>query len=222
MITASEPGPQHVGTLWLLDLSEPSLVGPIPRVEVNFQLVGSEASPLITEAMGLGSPEEVFKRLDAGKRCYIGNVNGVLATYGWVTFDKELIGELRLHIQLSPGEAYIWDCATLPEYRGLRLYPSLLWYIIGELRSQGLKRVWIGADADNLPSQVGMRLCGFLPIADFVLDYALALYSYWIRGHSGASEQHVEDARRALLGSRYKAWLAALSSVNPDITTSIF
>jgi len=222
MITASEPGPLHVGTLWLLDLSEPSLIGPIPRVEVNFKLVGSEAASLITEAMGLGSPEEVFKRLDAGKRCYIGNVNGILATYGWVTFDKELIGELRLHIQLSPGEAYIWDCATLAEYRGLRLYPSLLWYIIGELRSQGLKRIWIGADADNLPSQVGMRLCGFRPIADFVLDYALALHSYWIRGHSGASEQHVEDARRALLGSRYKAWLAALSSVNPDITTSLF
>jgi hypothetical protein len=222
MPIVSEPGPQHVGTLWLLDLSEPSLIGPIPRVEVIFQLAGSEATPLIAEAMGLGSPEEVFKRLDAGKRCYIGNVNGVLATYGWVTFDKELIGELRLHIQLSPGEAYIWDCATLPEYRGLRLYPSLLWYIIGELRSQGLGRIWIGADADNLPSQVGMRLCGFHPIADFVQDYALGLHSYWIRGHPGASEQLVENARRALLGGRHKAWLAALSSVNPDSTTSLF
>ena len=222
MPTASEPGPQHVGTLWLLDLSEPSLIGPIPRVEVIFQLVGSEAIPLIADAMGLGSSEEVFKRLDAGKSCYIGNVNGVLATYGWVTFDKELIGELRLHIQLSPGEAYIWDCATLLEYRGLRLYPSLLWYIIGELRSQGLKRIWIGADADNIPSQVGMRLCGFHPIADFVQDYTLGLHSYWIRGHAGASEQHVEDARSAILGGRHKAGLAALSSVNPDITTSLF
>ena len=222
MSTASVPGPQHVGTLWLLDLSELSLIGPIPRIEAHFQLIGSEAAPLVAEAMGLSSPEEVFKRFDAGKHCYIGDVDGVLATYGWVTFDKELIGELHLHIQLLPGEAYIWDCATLPEYRGLRLYPSLLWYIIRELRSQGLKRIWIGADADNLPSQVGMRLCGFRPIADFVLDYVLAFHSYWIRGHAGASEQHVEDARRALLGARYKAWLAALSSVNPDITTSLF
>src|SRR6516162_10133334 len=102
MSTASEPGPQHVGTLWLLDLSELSLIGPLPRIEAHFQHVGSEAAPLIAEAMGLGSPEEVFKRFDAGKHCYIGIVNGVLATYGWVTFDKELIGELRLHIRLSP------------------------------------------------------------------------------------------------------------------------
>ena len=162
----------------------------------------------------------MFRRFDAGKRCYTGNVDGVLATYGWVTFDEELIGELRLHIRLLPGEAYIWDCSTLPEYRGLRLYPSLLWYIVGELKAQGLRRIWIGADADNLPSQVGMRLCGFHPIADFVLDYALSLQSFWIRRHSGAPEQLVEDARHALLGGRHKAWLAALSSTNSDITTS--
>ena len=222
MSTASEPGPQHVGTLWLLELSEPLLNGPIPRVEAHFHRVGSEAAPSLAQAMGLDSPEEVFRRFDAGKHCYTGNVDGVLATYGWVTFDEELIGELRLHIRLLPGEAYIWDCATLPEYRGLRFYPSLLWYIIGELRAQGLRRIWIGADADNLPSQVGMKLCGFHPIADFVLDYALALHSFWIRKHSGAPEQLVEDARHALLGGRHKAWLAALSSVSSDITTSLF
>ena len=222
MSHTSEPGPQHLGTLWHMDLSEPSLIGPIPRVEVNFQRIDSEAAPSLAQAMGLENPEEVFKRFDAGKRCYIGNVDGVLATYGWVTFDKELIGELRLYIRLAPGEAYIWDCATLPEYRGLRLYPALLWYMISELRAQGLKRIWIGADADNLPSQVGMRLCGFHPIADFVLDYALALHSFWIRGHPGASEQLVEDARRALLGGRHKAWLAALSSASLDITNSLF
>lgn len=104
----------------------------------------------------------------------------------------------------------------------MRLYPSLLWYIVGELQAQGLKRIWIGADADNLPSQVGMRLCGFHPIADFVLDYAVALHSFWIRGHSGAPEQWVEDARRALLGERHKAWLAALSSASSNTTTSTF
>lgn len=219
MMPASELGPQHLGTLWLLDLSEQSPVGPEPRIAVNFQRVDSEAAPSLAQAMELDSPEEVLKRFDAGKRCYIGNVEGVLATYGWVTFDEELIGELRLRIRLVPGEAYIWDCATSPEYRGLRLYPALLWHIINELRAQGLRRIWIGADTDNLPSQVGMRLCGFHPIADFVLDYALALHTSWIRGHSRAPEQLVEDARRALLGERHKAWWAALSSVSSDFTT---
>jgi hypothetical protein len=222
MPTNAEPAPKHVGTLWLLDLSEPSLIAPEPRVTVQFECAGSESAPLLALAMGPGSTEEVFKRFDAGKKCYIGNVENVLATYGWVTFDKEMIGELGLNIRLLPGEAYIWNCVTLEDYRGLRLYPALLWYIVGELRSQGVRRIWIGADADNLPSQVGMRLCGFQPIADFVLDYALALHSFWIRGHIGAPEQFVEDARRALLGRRHKAWLAALSSVHSDDLPSSF
>ncbi len=201
MPTTSEPAPKHVGTLWLLDLGEPTLVAPVPRVNVQFQRASLESAPLLGKAMGLGSPEEVIKRFNVGKHCYIGNVENVLATYGWVTFDKEMIGELGLNIQLLPGEAYIWNCATLQDYRGLRLYPALLWYIVGELRSQGVRRIWIGADADNLPSQVGMRLCGFQPIADFVLDYALALHSFWIRGHLGAPEPLVEDARRATRGA---------------------
>lgn len=220
MPSASEIWPQHVGTLWLLDLSEKLQAGPVPRVEVQFQRIDSEAALSLGRAMGIESPEEALKRFDAGKHCYVGIVDGAIATYGWVTFDKELIGELGLHIQLSQGEAYIWDCATLVEHRGMRLYPSLLWYIIEDLRSQGLRRVWIGADSDNLPSQVGMRLCGFHPIADFVLDYALAIHAFWIRGHPGAPEQLVEDVRYALLGNRHRAWMAALSSVKSEIATS--
>src|SRR5215831_2601892 len=124
MSNASGSGLHHVGTLWLLDLNEESLSGPMPRVEVRFQRFDSKAASLLSKAMGLDSQEEVLRRFDAGKQCYIGIVDGAIATYGWVTYDKELIGELRLHIQLSHGEAYIWDCATLPGYRGLRLYPA--------------------------------------------------------------------------------------------------
>src|SRR5207245_6744167 len=74
-----------------------------------------------------------------------------------------------------------------------------------------LKRVWIGADADNLPSQTGIVLCGFQPIADVVLDRVLAIRIPWVRGRPGVPEQLVEDARRALFGKRYEAWLTALS-----------
>ena len=220
MAPASEIGPQHLGTLWVLDLGEPLLVGPMPRVAVIFQRVGPEAAPLLAQAMELDDPAKVLQRFTAGKRCYTGTVKGELATYGWVTFDEESIGELRLRIRLSPGEAYLWDCATLPEYRGLHLYPALLWYMINDLRSEGLQRIWIGADADNLPSQKGIVLCGFQPIIDIVLDRVLAIRMFWARECPGAPEQLVEDARRKLLGGRHEAWLAALSSVISGTTTS--
>ncbi len=219
MMSASETGPQHLGTLWVLNLDGLSLVGPVPRVAVSYQRVGPEAAPSLAQAMGFDNPAEVLQRFAAGRRCYTGNIEGVLATYGWVTFDEELIGELGLRIRLAPGEAYIWDCATLPEYRGLRLYPALLGYIVNDLRAGGLRRLWIGADADNLPSQTGIVLCGFQPIADMVQDRALAIRKLWVRGHAGAPEQLVEDARRALLGARHEAWLAALSLTSSESTS---
>jgi GNAT superfamily N-acetyltransferase len=218
MVSASEVVPRHLGTLWVLDLNKPLLIGPMPRVAVTFQRAGPEAAPSLAHAMGFDDSEEVLQRFAAGKRCYSGTVAGVLATYGWVTFDEELIGELGLRIRLAPGEAYIWDCATLPEYRGLRLYPALLWHIINDLRAEGLWRIWIGADADNLPSQRGIVLCGFQPIVDMVLDRVLAIRMSWARGCPGAPEQLVEDARRKLLGGRHEAWLAALSSCSSRTT----
>lgn len=205
MEPASESGPRHLGTLWVLDLGEPSLVGPKPRVAVIFQRVDSEAAPLLTQAMNLDDPADVLRRFAAGKRCYTGTVEGELATYGWVTFDEESIGELGLRIPLSPGEVYIWDCATLPAYRGLRLYPALLWHIINDLRSEGLQRIWIGADADNLPSQKGIVLCGFQPIIDIVQDHVPAIPMTRARGCPGAPGQLIEEARRKLLGGHHEA-----------------
>jgi hypothetical protein len=220
MKPTTEIGPQSLGTLWVLNLDESTLVSPASRVEVIFQLIGPEGAPSLAQAMGHNDTTEVLQRFAAGKRCYIGNVEGVLATYGWVSFGEELIGELRLCIRLAPGEAYIWNCGTLPAYRGLRLYPALLGYIVNDLRAEGLKRVWIGADADNLPSQTGIVLCGFQQIADVVLVRALTIQIPWLRGCPGVPEQLVEDARRALFGKRYEAWLAALSLARQRATSS--
>jgi hypothetical protein len=220
MAPASELGPRHLGTLWVLNLTDLSSFEPVPRVAVNFQRVGSEAVPSLAQAMELDDPAEVLRRFAAGKSCYTGTVEGELATFGWVTFDEESIGELRLRIRLAPGEAYIWDCVTLAAYRGLLLYPALLCHMITDLRSEGLKRIWIGADADNLPSQKGIVLCGFKPIIDIVLDRVLTMRMCWARGCPGAPEQLVEEARRKLLGRRHEAWLAALSSASSRTASS--
>lgn len=205
MAQVSGTDPQLLGTLWVLNLDAPVTRGPEPRVAVVFRRVGPEASPLLARAMGLDDPAEVFQRFASGRHCYIASVEGVLATYGWVTLDEELIGELGLHIRLAPGEAYIWDCATLPAYRGLRLYSALLGYIVNQLRSEGLRRIWIGADMDNLPSQAGMALSGFQPVADIVLDPFLVPRKMRVRGRPGAPDQIVEDARRALFGEHHQA-----------------
>ncbi len=136
-----------------------------------------------------------------GCKCYIGNIEQEIATYGWVSFDDEHIGELDLTIRVPANEAYIWDCATLPAYRGLRLYPALLAFILNELSAEGIARVWIGADEDNVASQKGMALAGFRPMIDIGLFHRETGPRAWIRGRPGISEQELDEACRVIIGA---------------------
>src|SRR5438093_4559429 len=122
MTHAAESASWQVGILWMLKLDEGAVrVPPTPLVAVTFQCVGPEAARSLAQAIGRNDTREVLQRFAVGKRCYVGKVDSTIATYGWVTFDEEHIGELGLSIRMQDHEVYIWDCATLPPYRGLRL-----------------------------------------------------------------------------------------------------
>jgi GNAT superfamily N-acetyltransferase len=154
----------------------------------------------LVQAMGLDDPAIMPQRFATGRHCYAARVDGKLAAYGWVTFDEEAIGELGLRFRLKAGEAYIWDCATLAAYRGQLLYPALLSYIVSDLRTAGLCRLWIGADMDNLVSQKGMALAGFQPAIDFLLESDQGITRPRLTGRPGIPEQLVMDVWHALFG----------------------
>ncbi len=199
MTQPAEADAQPQGTFWMLDLGQPLPVGLVPQLPVAFLRIGLEVAQELAHAMQLDDPSVVLQRFARGCHCYAGRIDGKLATYGWVTFDEEGIGELGLNFRLKASEAYIWDCATLPAYRGLRLYPALLAYILCELQSLSLHRVWIGADTDNLASQSGLALVGFQPVVDVVITHVSTVCQAWVRGRPGVPEQLVTDVRQALL-----------------------
>jgi GNAT superfamily N-acetyltransferase len=209
-MVSAENDPRRPGTIWALNLREPT-PALTPLIPAVFSRVGPEAAPALVQVIGHGHPAEMLRRFETGRRCYTASVEGELAAYGWVSFDDEAIGELRLRVRLQPGEAYIWDCATAPALRQRRLYSALLGYIVGELRAEGLGRVWIGADMDNVASQRGIARAGFQPVADLVITRALALRFVWLVGRPNTPASLVADARRVFLGNRDQAWLAALS-----------
>jgi GNAT superfamily N-acetyltransferase len=194
--------PRCYGTLWVMNLDWPMPDGVVPLIPATFVRVGLEATPVLAHAMGLNDPSEVQQRFASGRRCYGALVEGNLAAYGWVTFDEEHIGEMGLCIRLAPGEAYLWDCATAPPYRRCGLYTALLVHIAGELRAEGLCRVWIGADGDNLPSQKGIARAGFQPVVDLIAARAMNRRPVWVRGRPGVPKQIVADAHGALIGDR--------------------
>lgn len=213
MIPPTEFDSRRPGTLWVRNLDWPLPDNIAPRVPATFRCIGPDEIDSLAHVMRLDNPAILRQRFASGKHCYVAQVEGALAAYGWVSLNEEEIGEIRLRIHLMPGEAYIWDCGTAPAFRRLRLYTALLLHIADQLRAEGLCRAWIGADGDNVASQQGMALAGFRPVADLVVARVLAMRMFWVRGRAGVPEAVVTDARRALLGNRDQAWLGALSRV---------
>ncbi|MGH2508039.1 MAG: GNAT family N-acetyltransferase [Ktedonobacteraceae bacterium] len=202
MTSQPEQHVQDMGLLCLLDLDRLWPASPAPRVPVTFQRADEALAGELATAMGLAGPAPVLQRLRLGRHCYIARVEDQLVAYGWLTFDKEEIGELGLSVRLLPGEAYIWDCATLPAFRGKRLYPALLSHILGELQRTGFQRVWIGMDTDNQSSRTGAVLAGFQPVIDILLVRELHTRRFLVRGYPGVSSEYVQAAQYALLGDR--------------------
>jgi predicted acetyltransferase len=215
MMVSADNDSRRSGTIWTLSLDE-STPAITPLVHATFSRVESQFAPELAESVGSNILAEILNRFETGRRCYIARVEGKLAAYGWVSFDEEFIGELNLRLRLLPGEAYIWNCATLPAFRHHHLYGALLVHIVGELKIEHLSRVWIGADLDNIPSQRGIAGAGFTCIADLVVARVLAMRQTWVKGRPGVSDSLVEEARRVFLNDRDKVWIKASSLISTD------
>lgn len=209
----SEGDPRRVGTVWTLSLDEPT-PAITPLVEAAIRPAGPADIPALAAAMG-GEAAEISQRFKAGRRCFTAWSAGQLAAYGWVSCEAEFVGELQMQIKLLPGEAYIWDCATLPAFRQKHLYSAILVYILDRLRADGDCRAWIGADKDNEVSQRGFARAGFHPVADLAIAQGNGRLAAWLIGWPGVPEDLVMEARRVFLGGRDLVWLDPFSSPEP-------
>lgn len=210
-MVSADNDPRRHGTIWMTNLDKEMPVVN-PRVHVDFRRVTLDLAPALASPNVSLTLTEITKRLESGRQCYAAWVEDQIAAYGWVSFEEEDIGELNLRMKLLPGEAYIWDCMTLPPFREKLLYSALLTYILSELRVENLCRAWIGADVDNLPSQKGIARAGFRHVADLVIERVLAMRQVWVTGLPDVPESIVAEARRAFLNDRDKVWLNAVSS----------
>jgi GNAT superfamily N-acetyltransferase len=125
------------------------------------------------------SHTEVDDRRMNGHRSYVARIYGQPVAYGWLATSKISIGELDINVELPPGDRYLWDFATLPDWQGRGLYPRLLQSIL-EQEIQNVKRFWINHAPENLPSGAGMSKAGFDFVGQlsFTLDGKVGLAPY--------------------------------------------
>jgi ribosomal protein S18 acetylase RimI-like enzyme len=190
-------GVEH-GRMWALDLPPPG-PAPVSSRAARFGAIDQRAAAALAAAME--APEaEVASRLARGSRALVLWVDDEVASYCWVSTGREDVGELGRSLVLMPGESYVWDCATVPRFRGHGLYTSLLRRIAETLASEGQRRVWIGASTANEASNRGFAAAGYRPVAAVVAvraggDGGSAIE---FRGLPGADPELVAAARLML------------------------
>jgi RimJ/RimL family protein N-acetyltransferase len=97
-------------------------------------------------------------------------VGSDIAAYGWVADTDEPLGNSGFVFTPAPGDAWLYDFATLAAYRGRRYYPALLRFIARDLADAGFRRAWIGTAPGNVASQRGILRAGFRPVVAVRLD----------------------------------------------------
>jgi len=141
--------------------------------------VAASEAEWLQQAMEQGG---VYPPLDAAERftrehlAYVGLVAGegeeasghptTIACYGWVTLTFQAMGESGWMFKAPIGDAYLYDFATLPQYRGRGYYPALLRYIVADLAKQDIGRAWIGTAPGNDVSARSIARAGFQKVAD--------------------------------------------------------
>src|SRR6266700_1318481 len=150
-----------LGTWWHND--------PLPKLAPlpQFSARPSTDTRLIAHLTGL-FPQEIEQRSQSGNHIYLAYMGHSPAAYGWVAMQEGRVSEIELFFKLSPGDCYLWDFKTLPEWRGRGIYPHLLQQIIIQ-ESQRADRFWIMYKHDNHISERGIRNAGFRIVGDLII-----------------------------------------------------
>ncbi|MGH7775955.1 MAG: GNAT family N-acetyltransferase [Candidatus Dormibacterales bacterium] len=140
--------------------------------------------------------ELALQRLARGCRCFAAFREEEVAGYGWLSPGPEWIGEVRLEIRPGPGEAYVWNCVTLPRHRRGGVFRALLCFIVSRARGEGTRRLWIASLEGGAERAVAGA--GFSPILSVEVTPMGRLRWVRARGAGGAGPQRVRAGRAAL------------------------
>ena len=143
----------------------------------------------------------VISRLDRDCRCFGAWLGGELAGYGWLSTGPEWIGEVDLEIRPASGEAYVWNCVTLPSHRRTGVFQALVLGMVAQARIEEMSRLWIGSVA--IPAEKAVPRAGFVPLLHFSSEVVAGIRWLKVRPEPEAESALLASAREVLaIGGR--------------------
>jgi ribosomal protein S18 acetylase RimI-like enzyme len=146
-----------VGSMYFL---ERHLNVPMPQLQPMNGIDVREGTlsdvPLLNAMENAGPrKDQAVQRLKQGDRWFIGieKPSGKLTNYRWVSLTRGFIPELNRDLVLKPGEAYVYDLETLPEFRRRGIEGITRQFTYNTLlNNYGVQRIVVYILADNRAS----------------------------------------------------------------------
>jgi GNAT superfamily N-acetyltransferase len=150
-------------TLWLYERSLDVPVAPAslpPGVELavwDSLASAADAPP--------GWHPEAESRIRDGQACAVARHGRDIVSYCWLTCAPAWAGEIDRFVVPGPGDVYLYEAFTRPEWRGRALFPALLGRLVSFARARGRQRALIFVLSSNRPSRRAIERAGFARFA---------------------------------------------------------
>jgi GNAT superfamily N-acetyltransferase len=108
----------------------PSLQG------VTIELLREEQIDQLAK-VGYSKSEEIARRMQNGQICIVAKRAGEIVHYSWLTSKDEYAEEIEMTIPVETSEAYLYNCRTLSQVRGMGIFPAIIARAIDEAGRSG-------------------------------------------------------------------------------------
>jgi hypothetical protein len=125
------------------------------RVASRKAIVRFERGRTRDSAQYVKKASEGLERVKTGQKCFVAMDGERTIGKAWVA-EKEswYISEVETDEPIGPGAILIFDCATIPEYRGRGIYPAILRHIA---KAYPNRRKIIYCEKENVSSRRGIE-----------------------------------------------------------------
>lgn len=140
---------------------------PVPEISPKINVTIAQATiddlPRFKDIVDVDKYGRLRERFRRGQVCFAVYDAERIIGFSWISFDDEYDADVDIKVETGDHEAYLYDSYVDSEYRGNRLYTSLLARKLNYLATRNFNRAIIFIAVTNLSSLRGALSVGFNP-----------------------------------------------------------
>ena len=109
--------------------------------------------------------KELEARFERGERCFVASDGPRVVSHFWAQFGIKDFRELRVTVELSRHQTWMYDAITVKSARGRSLYPNIIRYMAKALLAEGVTEAFIDSDPRNQASIRALEKAGCTAVA---------------------------------------------------------